>query len=275
MRITALIENNPHPDRHGLELEHGISFYIEENGHVYLSDVGQSGRFAENAARLGLDLVKVNALAISHHHYDHGGGLARFFEENDHARVYLRHSPTEDFVADSPPDPLHYIGLNKRLLKDHHQRIEMVSENKEIAPGLYLLTEIPQNFPKPNGDLRLQVLREDGGLLPDEFKHELVTVIEGEKGLVLLTGCAHNGVLNMLAAARKTFPEKPIQAIIGGFHLHHEDREEVLQVGKKLLEEKIPMIVSGHCTGDKAIKLLNEILGDRFQQLYTGKTLTI
>jgi len=105
MRIRTLIENNPHPDRNDLAAENGVSFLIEVNDHVYLSDVGQSGKFADNARSLGLDLSKVEALAISHHHYDHGGGLGRFFSENQYATVYLRQANTEDYVVDSPPDP--------------------------------------------------------------------------------------------------------------------------------------------------------------------------
>ena len=273
MQIRTLIENHPHPDRGDLAGEHGLSFFIEVNGHVYLSDVGQSGKFADNAGKMGLDLSRVEALAISHHHYDHGGGLRRFFEENNNAAVYLREASTEDFVVDSPPDPLRYVGLDKGLLKKHTARIERINKNQEVAPGLHLLTAIPDRFPKPSGDMRLKMLGEDG-LQSDSFKHELVTVIEGRDGLVVLTGCAHNGVLNMIAAVREAFPDEAIQAVVGGFHLHHEDREEILAVGEKLLAEKIPQIVSGHCTGNKALNLLEACLGERFQRLYTGMVLS-
>ena len=110
---------------------------------------------------------------------------------------------------------------------------------------------------------------------PDEFTHELVTVIAGRDGLVVLSGCAHNGVLNMIAGVREAFPEETIQAVIGGFHLHHEDRGAILAVGEKLLGEEIPLIISGHCTGDKAVKLLENCLGERFQRLYTGMHLSV
>ena len=269
MRITTLIENNLFPEGKGLKAEHALSFYIEVDGHAYLSDVGQSGGFAENARKLGADITKVEAVAISHHHYDHGGGLGCFFDQNDRATVYLREASTEDYVVDSPPDPLRYIGLDKTVLQTHVSQIEVVAENQEAAPGLHLLTEIPESYPKPDGDLRLQMLGEDG-LKPDLFQHELVTVIEDEGGLVLLTGCAHNGVLNMLAAVRRAFPHHAIQAVVGGFHLHHEDRENIIAVGEYLLEEEIPVVFSGHCTGKKAMRILNDVLGDRFHKLFTG-----
>ncbi len=269
MQISTLIENHPHPAQASLEAEHGLSFIVEVNGHVYLSDVGQSGKFADNARKMGLALAGVEALVISHHHYDHGGGLERFFEENDQALVYLRQASGEDYVVDSPPDPLRYIGLDQGLLREHQARIEMISENQEAAPGLHLLTNIPDRYPKPDGDLRLQMLS-DGDLQPDAFQHELVTVVEGEDGLVVLTGCGHNGVLNMLEAVHQAFHEREIQAVIGGFHLHHEDPEAVLMVAETLLEAEIPVVVSGHCTGQKAVKLLEDCLGDRFQRLHTG-----
>ena len=272
MQITTLIENQSHPKNNALQAEHGLSFYIEVGGHVYLSDVGQSGQFADNALRLGIDLNKVEALAISHHHYDHGGGLGRFFQENDHARVYMRQAATEDYVVDSPPDPLRYIGLDKGLLQTHAGRIKMVAENQEVAPGLHLLTAIPSQYPKPDGDLRLQVLTDDG-LAPDGFQHEAVTVVADPEGLVVLTGCGHQGLLNMLAAVDEAFPSQPIQAVVGGFHLHHEDRESVLDIGQRLAQSDIPAIVSGHCTGKKAVKLLEETLGDRYHSLYTGRVM--
>ena len=200
---------------------------------MYLSDVGQSGKFADNAEKLGADLAKVEALAISHHHYDHGGGLDRFFQDNGQARVFLRQAATEEYVVDSPPDPLRYIGLDKAVLQAQADRVEMVAENQEVAPGLHLLTTIPDQFPGPEGDLRLQVFSEDG-LHPDGFAHEMATVVVGQVGLVVLTGCAHHGALNMLAAAKRVFPGRKIRAVVGGFHLHHESRKAVREIGEYL-----------------------------------------
>lgn len=269
MQIITLVENHSHPKFPHLQAEHGVSFYIEVGNHVYLSDVGASNKFADNAAHLGVDLSRVEALAISHHHYDHGGGLERFFQENDTASVYLRQTAVEDFVVSSPPEPLRYIGLDKAVLNKYSRRIEMITENREVLPGFHLLTEIPQKYPKPRGDQRLQVL-DELGLKPDPFTHEMVTVFVEEHGLVVLTGCAHNGVLNMIAAARAAFPGQPILAAIGGFHLHHETPETVYEIGESLLAEEIPAVITGHCTGEQATDILAEVLGPRLQRLYTG-----
>ncbi len=269
MQITTLLENHKNFDQPELQAEHGLSFYIEHEGHVYMSDVGQSGKFAYNAVKLGKDLRRVEVLAISHHHYDHGGGLGRFFWENEHATVYLRQSQHGDCVADDGTDQPRFIGLDRKLLLEYEGRIVQISENREVMPGFHLLTDIPRNYPKPSGDQRLRV-RVGDELQPDTFDHELVTVIESAQGLVVLTGCAHNGVLNMIAATHKAFPDQPIQAVIGGFHLHHEDEETVSRIGKALLEEGIQIIVTGHCTGDTPVEILEGVLGDRLHRLYSG-----
>jgi len=274
VKITTLIENHQHPDRPVLRAEHGVSFYVEDRGHVLLSDVGQSSNFADNAAKLGVDLTDVEALAISHHHYDHGGGLDRFFKENTLAPVYLRKAPPDvDYIVDVKDQPVRYIGLDKDLLGAFDQRIEYITGNTEILPGFHLLTDIPEVYPKPSGDKRLKMQRGDVKK-PDTFEHELVTVVEGEVGLVILTGCGHNGVLNMIVAACKAFPGKSIQAVIGGFHLHHEEEGTVRKVGEELLNMDIPAVVTGHCTGENAVAVLADVLGHRLQRLYTGLVLT-
>ncbi len=116
MRITTLLENHPSTDHPHLEGEHGLSFYIEHPSGVFLSDVGLTELFADNAHKLGKDLTLVDGLAISHHHFDHGGGLARFFEENETGTVYLRKTPETDYLVDDEELP-RYIGLDKGVIE--------------------------------------------------------------------------------------------------------------------------------------------------------------
>ncbi len=234
-----------------------------------MSDVGQSGKFADNARLLGVDLAQVEAVVISHHHYDHGGGLGRLFKENDHAMVYLRRSTDEAHVAEDASGAIRTIGLDDALLQRYRERIVMVEETAEILPGLHVITKIPHPYPKPSGDLRLKA-RIQGMLTADPFNHELVTVLENEHGLVILTGCAHNGVLNMIRATREVFPTKLILAVVGGFHLHSEDESEVRMIGETLANWEIPKVIVGHCTGEEATDTLEKVLGDRLERLFTG-----
>ena len=270
MKITTLVEDHENVEKPSLKAEHGVSFYIEVGEHVYMSDVGQTGNIADNAAELDIDLSKVEVLAISHHHYDHGGGLRRFFEENEDAVVYLHTSPNADYLSVDSPQSVRYIGLDRGLLKDHQGRIKYIDKKQEVSPGFWLISKIHEEYPKPHGDERLK-RRIGTDIIADPFEHELVTVVEGENGLVILTGCAHNGVLNMIAAVKDALPGKPIQAVIGGFHLHHEADQTVQEIGEALLGMDIPRVITGHCTGDHQTDLLKEVLGNRLERLFTGK----
>lgn len=269
MRITTLLENHTNPDNPLLKAEHGLSFYIENEGHIVMSDVGKSGNFADNAEVLGIDLTQVEALAISHHHYDHGGGLGRFFEENDLASVYLRQTGDAEMIAEDKDKRIRSIGLDQQVLSKNKEQVRPVTETQEVLPGFHLIMEIPKQYPKPSGDQRLKI-RAGNQMRTDPFDHEMITVLEQANGLVILTGCAHNGVLNMIAGTREALPDKKILAVVGGFHLRHETAPEVWAIGTELLEADIPAIYTGHCTGDEATDVLEDILGDRLHRLYTG-----
>ena len=272
MHIITLIENSPHPANPVLKAEHGLSFFIEHRGHLLMSDVGATEAFAKNAALLGVDLEGVEAVTVSHHHYDHGGGLNRFFEENAQGTVYLRRAETADYIAQDDSGSSLYIGLDQAVLAAYKERIEYLDANQEILPGVHALTEIPVLHLKPGGSRRLKMIR-NGQIRPDTFVHEMVTVLEGEAGLVVLTGCAHNGVLNMVEAVRIAFPSIPISAVIGGFHLNHETPETVRGIGEELDAMDIPAIYTGHCTGEASMQVLEQVLGDKMHRLHAGLVL--
>lgn len=110
LTITVLAENS---DGKGLCGEHGLSLHIEYEGRRYLLDAGATGLFAENAAKLGLSLAEVEAVFLSHAHYDHAGGLSRFFAENAHAKVYLQEAAAENCYSEKA-GAREYIGDPKR-----------------------------------------------------------------------------------------------------------------------------------------------------------------
>ncbi len=273
MELTILIENDLAPGHEDLAAEHGLSFYIRHGGHVFMSDVGMTGKFAENAQRLGCDLGLVEALAISHHHYDHGGGLGWFFKENDTATVYLKKAPEADYVVDVHGLPVRYVGLDREVLAVHSEQIAYIDTHCEALPGVHLLTDIPEKYPRPGADQRLK-MKQGSKKLPDIFEHEMAMVLVGNAGLVILTGCAHTGVLNMVAGAQAVFPGQSIQAVIGGFHLMREDENTVRKVGETLIEMNVRAVYTGHCTGERSTAVLGSVLGDRLHPLGTGAVLS-
>jgi len=282
MKIIALIENTRLESAPQLAAEHGLSLYVETGKKRILFDTGASGSFADNATRMGVDLASVDALVISHHHFDHGGGLERFLTLNGSAAVYLRSSETEDFFFRLPLRIDHYVGLDKELLRGQADRLIFISEFTEITAGVFILTDIPYRYPVPKGNRRLFV-KTDGGSKQDDFDHELVMVIREADGLVIFTGCSHHGVLNMVAAVTREFPGESIKGLFGGFHLiglpilntMAGSKTSVREIGQALLDFPIERVYTGHCTGMKGYRVLKGVMGEKLQYFPTGSEMVL
>jgi len=282
MRITALIENDVIEDRDDLKAEFGLSIHVQTGDRQILFDTGSSGVFADNAEVLGIDLAKVDAAVLSHHHFDHGGGLDRFLKSNEQAPVYLRQVENADRYFKALAVIKRPIGLDLSLFNRWPDRFEFVSGEREIAPGVFLITEIGSNYARPKGNRHLFVDR-DGSLAPDPFDHELVMVVREDDGMVVFSGCSHNGILNMIEAARNRFPEVPIKAVIGGFHLigipffktMAASRSEVEDMGRKILRLSPGKVYSAHCTGAKGFQVLKGVMSDTLETFHTGSTIEV
>ena len=282
MKVVALIENTKLEGREDLVDEHGLSLYIECDDKHILFDTGATEAFNQNAVTLGIDLQEVDALVISHHHFDHGGGLARFLEVNHKAKVYLRKSEEEDFYFRVPGILSRYVGLDQELLEKQADRFEFVDNFTEILPGVYILTEIPRHYALPNGNRRLFVKRGKTFSL-DSFEHELIMVEKEKEELVVFTGCAHSGILNMVAAVMKQFPDVPIKGVFGGFHLiglpklntMAGSKGEVKGIGQELLKYPIERVYTGHCTGKKAYRVLKGVMAEKLEYFPTGSQVVL
>jgi len=282
MRITSLIENSRLPDRPDLVAEHGVSLHVQHGDTSLLFDTGASEGFAHNAARLGVDLGAVRLSVLSHHHYDHGGGLARFFRENDHAPVYLGRPDVGACHARLFGLVHRYIGFDRSLIQDHPDRFLPVEGMIEPAPGIFVLADIPTPHAPPAGN-RIMFLHQGKTFVPDKFDHEVLVVIRGDDGLAVITGCSHRGILNMVEAVVGRFPGERIRALIGGFHLMGlpflntmaGSRAEVERLALDLGQHPIDRAYTGHCTGEKAYRVLHSILGDRLTSFPAGRVIEV
>ena len=260
MKVITLIENTTM--REDLVCEHGLSLYIEAGGLKILFDAGQSAAFADNAEKLGVDLSQVDLCILSHGHYDHGGGLARFLEINDHAPVYVnRHAFGDFYNAEGK-----YIGLDSALLME--DRIVFAGDNRQLSESvsLHSCPGFPEPAPSYSGGLTVE---KRGVREQDDFRHEQYLLVrEGEKR-ILVSGCSHRGVMNI-----KTWFAPDV--FIGGFHLMKldpvADRIKLKAVGS-FLSQKDSVYFTGHCTGESQFALLRETLGERLHRLYTGSSL--
>jgi len=278
MRMTVLIENDAPTEDNDLAAEFGLSLLFDLGGTQILFDTGDSGVFADNAFRLGFDIARVDLAVLSHQHFDHGGGLARFLELNDHAPVFLRRAEHADRYSRFP-DRTQPIGIDLGLLQRCSDRFVELEETTEISPGVTLLMEAGSRHPRPPGNDRLLVQRGDQ-LVADAFDHELTMVLHEDDGMVVVTGCSHSGVLNMIDAAIERFPGQRLKALVGGFHLiglpsadsMALSRPEVEQIGREIRSRCGSPIFTGHCTGHMAFGVLVGVLGDQLHHLSIGAT---
>lgn len=256
MKLWVLTENTAREE--GFRPEHGLSLYLEVNGRKILFDAGQSDAFRDNAARLGVDLTAVDTAVLSHGHYDHGGGLPAFLEENKTAPVYLSALAFGAFCH----GPEKYIGLPPSLRGN--DRLRLTQGFVDLGDGLELYPAQPGGTPS-----RGLHIREGDRLSPDTFLHEQYLLIrEGEKR-ILLSGCSHRGIVAIAGAFRP-------DVLIGGFHLNGLDPRgpELADVGNALAE--IPACYyTGHCTGQEQFAALKKVLGARLRSFSTGAVLEI
>ena len=249
-----------------LAAEHGLSLFVETRRHNILFDSGQSAAFAGNAERMGVDLGRADLAVLSHGHYDHGGGLKRFLELNDHAPVYVSRcafSPLFNAAGE-------YIGLDGALADS--DRIVRVDDELRIDGELSLYSCNLREKIAPAGSFDLRV-RIGGALLPDDFRHEQYLLVRDGDRRVLFSGCSHKGILNIANWFRP-------DVLVGGFHFMRLDPGEPgdrarLESAARALLRLPTMYYTGHCTGTRQYQFLKEIMGDRLEAISTGQTIAI
>ena len=281
MKVTTLVENTRLGGRKDLSAEHGLSLHIQRDGKQILFDTGMTEAFNRNAERLGVNIQEVDMMVISHHHFDHGGGLAHFLEANPKAKVYLRRNEAGDCLRVFGIIKKH-VGLDKRLFQKYEDRFEFVDEFTEISPDVFILTEIGNSSPLPKGNRYLFVKKGNARSL-DSFEHELIMVVREKEGSVVFTGCSHRGILNMVDAVSVQFQGLPIKAVFGGFHMiglpilnmMAGSKKEVEGIGKEMLKYPIEKVYTGHCTGAKAYRILKGVMGEKLEYLSTGSSVEV
>ena len=250
MKLWVLIENTA---QNGFAAEHGLSLYIESGGKHILFDAGQSGAFAENAEKLGLDLRRVDLAILSHGHYDHGGGLQRFLQCNTTAPIYLSRHAFEPHHNASGKD----IGLDPTLRSCG--RLVFVDDQLTLAPGLQLLCCNRMDRPHPTDSYGLTACGQ-----PEDFRHELYLQIEGEGKRFLLSGCSHKGILNLMDWFRP-------DVLVGGFHFNKLPSDDPrLTVAAARLHRYPTTYYTGHCTGATQFDAMKPILGQQLHAIHAG-----
>ncbi len=290
MRILNLAENTKGST--GCDCEHGLCFYVETDRHHLLMDTGASALFLENADRLGVDLGTVDTVVLSHGHYDHGGGIPAFAARNPSAPIYLQSSAFGDHCSLKEDGSLRYIGLDPAI-RDLPQVIRADQEAQDgdaylvLDEELVLFWGIGRDLPVPSANRNLKIRRPGGQgeaaeALQDDFRHEQCLVIRQAGKTILMSGCAHHGILNILARYRQLaeagiLPGPAPDLVISGFHMmqkqgfSQEDIDNIIDTARTLKKDySHTHFYTCHCTGEPAYEAMQAIMGSQLKYVHCG-----
>lgn len=275
MKVITLTENTA--CRPELGSEHGLSLYIEACGHKILFDMGQSDLFVRNAEALGVDLAQVDLAILSHGHFDHGRGLPEFFKVNSTAKVWIHRMAGEGHYSARPENRVADIGIDPAWLED--PRVVLTEGVAELFPGAVLFSDVAGNeLRSPANDALL--IRAEEGYVCDPFHHEQSLLLTENGHRLLVGGCAHRGIVNILDRALELAGD-PMDVVIGGFHMSVPStgksipEELVRAVAARLMEQPGTVYYTCHCTGSEAYATLRDAMGERVQYLAGGSTVEL
>ena len=236
--------------------EHGLSYYIETDSARVLFDTGQTDAFIANAGTLGVDLSRLDAIVLSHGHYDHSGGLSALYDAIAPTRPALYAGKGYSVrkwarVGGELSD----IGLPESARPPRVPAAIEVDSLVEPFPGLYLQPRA-ERVDGVAANPRFRLI-EGGAERVDEFDDELSIVVEDRGGIAVITGCAHRGIINIVEAARRAFPGKPLAAVVGGFHLGDAPDETLARVADGIAALSPGRILCGHCTGTRGFAAIS------------------
>ena len=272
-KIICVVDNKALKGTH-LKTEHGLAFWIETKYGTVLFDTGQTADvLSHNISLLNLNAKDIDALAISHAHYDHTGGLEVVIPKHPNLPVYANADVFRQKY--SLHDGNYDMSGFEFSREDYEQRADwrLSSDPKEIFPSLWTTGEII-NRDEPEGRSAGHYIREDGKFVPDPYRDDMSLVLKTQDGLVVICGCCHAGLLNTIFHVESNF-EGSISAVLGGTHLMTADGkllDHVINVLDKRYSDLLFYL--NHCTGDDAIKALANAFGERVQPFPAGAVVT-
>ncbi|MGC8823130.1 MAG: MBL fold metallo-hydrolase [Bacteroidales bacterium] len=266
MRIVTLIENLVY--KQGLVAEHGLALYIETDNKKILFDTGQSGLFMQNANNLNINIEDVDALVLSHGHYDHTGGLYPFLERNSKAKVFAKRNIFQPKYHGTK----RFIGTpyNETLLTN---RLVYADNIVELAEDIFIMPHIPIHSTIDTHFHGLTVKQGDT-FITDEFTDELFLVIKSGEFINIISSCSHRGITNICKAATEYF-NLPVGLILGGFHMKESTTNQYVEITHFLRQLQPQRIGVCHCTGiEKFADLRNDCDVNVFYN-FTGSEVNI
>ncbi len=265
-KITVLVENCVY--QHKLRGEHGLSLLVESDNGKILFDTGSSDLFAHNARLMGIDLAEVDYLILSHGHGDHTGGLRHFLTLNTKAKVVCKQEILDrKFKIDK-----------ENGLKNPHNldldRFWFIDQTTEILPDVFIFANIEISNAADTHFDKFMVERQ-GSLQPDSFDDELALVLSSPTQYHIISACSHRGITNIVSTIQKSFDNKNLGLLFGGFHIHNAPKDKFDTIYKFLETNHVEQLGVCHCTGiDNYTLFKHQFCGSVFYG-YTGKQIML
>ncbi|MDV3104597.1 MBL fold metallo-hydrolase [Thermococcus waiotapuensis] len=270
MKLTVLFENHA-GYRRGLLGYHGFSVLVEHNGRKVLVDTGTEGEvLLRNMEALGVSPEEIDALFVTHGHYDHTGGIRAFLEARGSGiDVYAHPGIFQRRVALKPE--LREIGIpfTRGELESLGANFHLSPEPLEFLPGFLSSGEIERR----HWDRAVGYLMEDGEYIQDPVRDDMALIVDLGDGVAVITGCGHSGIINIAEHAVR-LARKPIKALIGGFHLRGAKQEMLKEAVARLKALGVEKLYAGHCTGIEEYAYLKANFGWA-ESLHVGKIITL
>jgi 7,8-dihydropterin-6-yl-methyl-4-(beta-D-ribofuranosyl)aminobenzene 5'-phosphate synthase len=264
LKIKILVENQV--NRRGLLAEHGLSILITIDGINVLFDAGQTGVLTFNAQQDGIDLRCVDAVVLSHGHYDHTGGIPHFCKLNRDAPLYIHPKAfAERFnSSDGKPSGAH-IGIpwTSDDMDSLKNRIITSEMPLEIHKNVILSGEVERTVSFESGPSSFLLRGDNNRLCEDRVIDEQFLTIKRDEGIYIFVGCSHPGIINCIRQAKNLFPNERIAAVIGGMHLRNVGMQSLQASIRCLLELGVDRVIPLHCTGFTAVYEMKKALQDR------------
>ncbi len=277
MKVTILCENTV-GRRVGLG-EHGFSALIETDHGNYLFDTGRGESVIRNSLELKKDLRTVKKIFLSHGHYDHTGGLPEVLKLRGEADVHAHPNVFLDRVhrvEENGKETKRFVGIpfKRSYLESLGANFILNQDFFAIDEGIFLTGEVPRktSFEKLDPTLFAEI---DGKTAPDLFLDDQSLVLDTRRGLLVILGCAHSGVINILNHVTQKTGKDRFYGIVGGTHLDFLAPEQLEESIKALKMMEIEKIGASHCTGMTGAFRLHQAFGDRFFYGHVGRTLEV
>lgn len=259
--------------------EHGFSAFIETDGRNYLFDTGGGRTIVENSLSLNKELRTVEKIFLSHGHNDHTGGLPHVLNLRGRVDVHVHPDIFVDRMAvrkEKDGEVKRFAGMiyKRSYLEFLGAHFILNSNFCEVGKGMFLTGEVPRETAFEKSDPKL--FREvQGKIVQDTLPDDQSLILETEKGLILIFGCAHSGMINIMHYVIQQMKKDHFYTVLGGTHLDFLTPEQLEESIRCLKEMKVARIGVSHCTGFRAAFRLQQEFGDRFFYGWVGSSLEV